>query len=75
MEMLKGVHLEDETSKTMFKNLYELKQSVYNWYNHLVEGLLELCFTPSTVDECVFFYNSTMLLIYVDDSILSGPDE
>jgi histone deacetylase 1/2 len=45
------------------------------WYEYLVQGLEEIGFTRSKVDECVFYYKSSVLLVYVDDSILMGPDE
>jgi len=44
------------------------------WYNHLVNVVLKLGFVYSTADECVFYYNKSVLLVYVDDSILLGPD-
>ncbi len=44
------------------------------WQIHLVHGLLELGFVHSTADECVFYYNKSVLLVCVDDSILLGPD-
>ena len=39
----------------------------------MVAGLVERGFTPSTVDECVFYKGKTILLVYVDDAILCGP--
>jgi hypothetical protein len=45
------------------------------WYKHLVKGLKEIGFTKSKVDECVFYFGKSILLVYVDDSILMGPDE
>jgi hypothetical protein len=40
-----------------------------------VKGLKELGFIQSTVDECVFYHGTSILLLYVDDSILLGPNE
>jgi hypothetical protein len=78
MEIPKGVNLEGADGKgyvlKLLKNLYGQKQAGCVWYNHLVNGLLELGFVRSTTDECVFYYNSSVLLVYVDDSILLGPD-
>jgi hypothetical protein len=78
MEIPKGVNLEGADFKDYvlesLKNLYGQKQAGPVWYNHLVNGLLELGFVCNTADKCVFYYNKSILLIYVDDSILLGPD-
>jgi hypothetical protein len=78
MEIPKGVNLEGADRKDyvlkLLKNLYGQKQAGRVWYNHLVNGLLELGFVRSTADECVFYYNKSVLLVYVDDSILLVPD-
>jgi hypothetical protein len=56
------------------KNLYGQKQAGRVWNHHLVNGLVnKLKFQQSTVDECVFYRGTTILLIYVDDGILCGP--
>jgi hypothetical protein len=57
------------------KNLYGQKQAGRVWNQHLVHGLVDtLKFTQSTVDQCVFYRGTTILLIYVDDGIICGPD-
>jgi hypothetical protein len=79
MEIPKGVRLQGaDRSKyvlQLVKNLYGQKQAGRVWYQHLVRGLQEIGFTRSKVDECVFYYKQSVLLIYVDDSILMGPNE
>jgi hypothetical protein len=57
------------------KNLYGQKQAGRFWYQYLTEGLQEIGFTRSEVDECVFYYKNSVLLVYADDSILMGPDD
>jgi len=78
MEIPKGVNLEGADRKDyvlkLLKNLYGQEQAGRVWYNHFVNGLLDLGFVRSTADECVFYYNKSVLLVYVDDSILLGPD-
>jgi hypothetical protein len=59
----------------LVRNLYGQKQAGRVWYKHLVRGLEKIGFTRSKIDECVFYYNKSVLLVYVDDSILMGPDE
>jgi histone deacetylase 1/2 len=57
------------------KNLYGQKQAGRVWNKHLHKGLVKLGFKQSNVDECVYYRNSTILLCYVDDTILIDPDD
>jgi hypothetical protein len=79
MEIPKGVQLQGaDRSKyvlQLVKNLYGQKQAGRVWYQHLVRGLQEIGFTRSKVDECVFYYKHSVLLVNVNDSILMGPDQ
>ncbi len=79
MEIPKGVQLQGaDRSKyvlQLVKNLYGQKQAGRVWYQHLVRGLQEIGFTRSKVEECVFYYKQSVLLVYVNDSILMGPDQ
>jgi Reverse transcriptase (RNA-dependent DNA polymerase) len=57
------------------KNLYGQKQAGRVWNLHLHKGLTEkLGFTQSAVDPCVYFRGTTVLMIYVDDGILTSPN-
>jgi hypothetical protein len=79
MEIPKGVTLEGANRKDyvlqLLKNLYGQKQAGRVRYEHLVQGLLKIGFKCSKVDECIFYYKKSILLVYVDDSILLGPDQ
>ena len=57
------------------KNLYGLKQASYNWSELLKEGLLQLGFTQSIVDPCLYFKYDIICAIYVDDTIIQSPDD
>jgi histone deacetylase 1/2 len=57
----------------LVKNLYGLKQAGRVWNLHLTRQLLELGFSQSTVDPCVFYKGTCVLLIYCDDTLLMGP--
>jgi hypothetical protein len=59
----------------LVKNLYGQKQAGKVWYEHLREKLMTLGFTQSKHDECVFYYGSTIFLVYTDDTILLGPNQ
>jgi hypothetical protein len=80
MEIPKGIHLEgakdgEEYIPQLVRNLYRQKQAGRVWYQYLVDGLQDIGFTQSEVDECIFYYKNSVSLVYVDDSILMGPDD
>jgi hypothetical protein len=58
-------------------NIYGQKQSGRVWNKHLVSKLTSnaIGFTQSSIDECVFYQGRSMYVLYIDDSILAGPDE
>ena len=79
MEIPKGVSLHglprhtNEYVLELKMNLYGQKQAGRVWYKHLTSGLTKLGFTSSAIDECVFYRNGTVFLVYVDDGIIAGP--
>jgi hypothetical protein len=79
MEVPKGVQVADQSISTetyvlqLIKNLYGQKQAGRVWYLWMTERLLRLGFTQSSIDPCVFYYKGTVMLVYVDDTILLGP--
>ena len=59
-----------EVVLALHKNLYGQKQAGRVWYQHLTRLLTtKHGFKQSTADECVFYRDGIMLLIYVDDTI------
>jgi hypothetical protein len=57
----------------LLKNVYGQKQAGRVWNQHLVKGLTDIGFVQSLVDECVFYKDRCVFLVYVDDTILCGP--
>ena len=57
------------------KNVYGNKEGGRAWYEHLWEGLRTLNFSRSDVDRCVFYRGTVIMLVYVDDCILMGPNQ
>ena len=57
------------------KNLYDLKQTVMNWYHKLRHGLLARGYTQSVVDTYLFIKDDVLCLIYVDDTIFFAKDQ
>ena len=57
------------------KSLYGLKQSPRTFYQHLSQGLINRGWTVSTIDHCLFMKDKMMCVIYVDDTIFTGPNQ
>jgi hypothetical protein len=76
MEIPKGFEA-DETGDYVLrvdKNIYGQKQAGRVWNEHLVARLKRIGFSQSTIDPCVFTKGDNIYILYVDDSILMGPD-
>jgi hypothetical protein len=57
------------------KNIYGQKQASCVWNSFLVDKLMSLGFTPSLIDDCVFFHDDIIFMVYVDDGIFLGNDD
>lgn len=57
------------------KNTYGDKNSGIIWYDYLVEGLLNIGFRKSSIDECLFYRKGVIFFFYVDDGIFLSSDE
>ena len=40
-----------------------------------MDKLVSIGFTPSLIDDCVFFRDDTIFMVYVDDGIFLGNDD
>jgi hypothetical protein len=58
----------------LLKNLYGQKQAGRTWHLHLRQGMLDLGFVQSEVDDCIFYRGDVIFMVYVDDAIFMGPD-
>ena len=79
MELPAGFNPEDGESKKgcvlkVVKNLYGLKNASFHWFETLKEGLEARNFRQSDVDSCVFIRNNCVMLVYVDDCIITSPE-
>jgi hypothetical protein len=70
----KGIDKRDYVLK-LLKNLYGQKQAGRVWNKYLLDGLSELGFTQSKVDECLLYRDDVAILIYVDDTILCSKSK
>jgi hypothetical protein len=61
------------------KSLYKLKQAPHAWYSRIDEYLLGLGFTKTFVDPNLYYlfdrFDLLVLVLYVDDLILTGSSE
>ena len=57
------------------KNLYGQTQAGRVWSQHLVSKLKEAGLKQSRHEKCLFYYKSSVYVLYVDDSILMGPNQ
>jgi len=56
-------------------NFYGQKQAGHVWNSYQVEKLCSIGFQPSLIDECVFFRDDVIFIMYVDDGIFLGPND
>jgi Reverse transcriptase (RNA-dependent DNA polymerase) len=59
----------------LVNNLYGKKQAGRVWNIHLTKGLIQLGFHQSQSDPCIFWRGHVILVIYTDDTIVTGPVE
>jgi hypothetical protein len=57
------------------KNIYRQKQGGCMWNSFLVDKLTSIGFTTSLIDDCVFFCDDFIFMVYLDDSIFLGNDD
>ena len=76
MEVPKGFNVSggnDNHCLMILKNIYGQRQAGQVWSLHLRKGLQECGFSPSQVDECVFYKGTVIFMVYVDNAILLSP--
>jgi hypothetical protein len=79
MELPQGIQTAHGDSKDhvlkLEKNIYGQKQAGRVWNSFLVDKLLSIGFTPSLIDDCVFFRDDIIFMVYVDNGIFLGNDD
>jgi hypothetical protein len=79
MKLPAGIELPGVSKSThclrLKKNLYGQKQAGRVWVKHLQQGLRNLGFTPSAIDECVWYRDDVIFTFYVDDGIAWSPNK
>jgi Reverse transcriptase (RNA-dependent DNA polymerase)/GAG-pre-integrase domain len=78
MEIPTGFEVEGSKNDKVLKlvnNLYGQKQAGRVWNIYLSEGLVDMGFTVSKHDPCIFWRETVVIIIYTDDTIVTGPSE
>jgi hypothetical protein len=79
MELPQGIETKTGNSKDhvlqLLSNLYGQKQAGRVWNQYLVDKLRNIGFEPSLIDECVFYKDDIIFIVYVDDGIFFGGDD
>ncbi len=57
------------------KNIYGQNQASCVWNSFIVDKLLSIEFTTSLIDDCVFFPDDIIFMVYVDDRIFLGNND
>ena len=79
LELPQGIQTMHGNSKDhmlkLEKNIYGQKYASRVWNSFLVDKLMSIGFTPSFIDDCIFFRNDIILMVYVDDGIFLGNND
>lgn len=81
IEVPKGCNIGPESQSSewvlrVLNNIYGQKQAGKVWYNYLTQGLItKLNFKQSQYDPCLLWRGTTVLILYTDDTIITGPDQ
>ncbi|KAL7503607.1 hypothetical protein ACHAXN_001832 [Cyclotella atomus] len=79
MELPQGIETRHGNSKDhvlkLLANLYGQKQAGRVWNNYMDEKLHSIGFENSLVDECVYYRDDVIFIVYVDDGIFIGGDD
>jgi hypothetical protein len=78
MELPQGIQVSEGDSKEyvlkLLKNIYGQKQAGRVWNAYLVEKLSSIGFKASLINDCVFYCNDIIFMVYVDNGIFLGKD-
>ncbi|KAL7480291.1 hypothetical protein ACHAW6_005987 [Cyclotella cf. meneghiniana] len=79
MELPPGIETKHGNSKDyvlkLLANLYGQKQAGRVWNQYMTDKLRNIGFQQSQVDECVFYCNDVILIVYMDDGLFFGSHD
>jgi hypothetical protein len=79
MELPTGIPTKHRNSKDhvlkLLANTYRQKQACCMWNSYLVTKLREINFKQSLIDNCVFYRDNVIFIVYINDGIFLGPSD
>jgi hypothetical protein len=79
MELPQGIQTKHGNSKEyvlkLEKNIYGQKQAGRIWNSFLVDKLTSIGFTTSLIDDCVFFCNDIIFMVFMNNGIFLGSND
>ncbi|KAL7474375.1 LOW QUALITY PROTEIN: hypothetical protein ACHAW6_000350 [Cyclotella cf. meneghiniana] len=77
MEILQGIEMTGGNTKDYVLQLLAIfmKQAERVWNQYLVSKLESIGFTQSRIDECVFYRDDIIFIVYIDDGIFVGTSD
>jgi hypothetical protein len=79
MELPTGFHTMHGNSKDnvlkLLANIYRQKQAGCMWNSYLVTKIQEINFKQSLIDDCIFYRDGIIFIVYVDDGIFLGTSD
>ena len=78
MEIPKGFDVDESDNRRyalgLKANVFGHKQAGRVWNKYLVTKLIKIGFVPSEIDECVFYKDGMIYVLYTDDFMLTVPN-
>ncbi len=79
MELPTGIHTKHGNSKDhvlkLLTNIYGQKQAGRVWNNYLITKLQEINLKQSLIDNCVFYWDDIIFIVYVDNGVFLGSSD
>jgi hypothetical protein len=79
MELPQGIQTKHGNSKEdilkLEKIIYGQKQAGRVWNSFLVDKLTSIGFTKSLIDDCIFFRDDIIFMVYMDNGIFLGSND
>ena len=79
MELPTGIHTKHGNSKNqvlkLLANICRQKQASRIWNNYLVTKLWEINFKQSHIDNCIFYRDDVIFIVYVNNEIFLGSSD
>ncbi len=75
MEVPRGIENNNNKVYRILQNLYNQKQAGQVWNLHLAKQLIKVGFLQSVNDECLYIRGKVLYVLYMDDSIITAPEQ